>query len=119
MRLCSDDCPIFFREVTEPGPSHDDESGGSLSRHVHRVREISLMNIVRGNAQERMKLAMDSRTRPAIQLTDLKEGQQVDIYRDPPNKDVSGWRGPSKIVSLDRADEGIVEVRWQGRVIPC
>ena len=64
--------PNLLREVTEPGPSHDDESGGSLSRHVRRVHEISLMNIVRGNAEERMKLAMNSRTRPDIQLTDLK-----------------------------------------------
>ena len=62
---------------------------------------------------------MRSRTRPAVQSLDLKPGDLVEFYRDPPNKDISGWRGPGTVVSLDRADEGIVEVRWQSRVLPC
>ena len=43
----------------------------------------------------------------------------MEFFRVPWNKDVTGWRGPATVVSLDRADEGIVEVRWQSRVLPC
>ncbi|CAK0852694.1 unnamed protein product, partial [Prorocentrum cordatum] len=46
-------------------------------------------------------------------------GDMVDIFRGPPNKDVTGWRVPCKVVSMDRADEGIIDVRWQGRTLPC
>ncbi|CAK0873269.1 unnamed protein product [Prorocentrum cordatum] len=94
-------------------------SGGAVSRHVHRVRELALANIAQGNARERLKIAARTRTRPAAQLGDLRVGDSVDIFRDPPNKDVTGWRGPCKVVAMDRADEGIIDVRWQGRTLPC
>ena len=32
---------------------------------------------------------------------------------------MTGWRGPGTVVSLDRADEGIVELRWQSRLYQC
>ena len=41
----------------------------------------------------------------------------VEFYRAPQNKDVSGRRSPATVVSFDRKDEGIVEVRWQSRVL--
>ena len=111
--------PQLLRDLdTSSGPASDDISGGRASRHIHRLREISLTNIIQGHAEERLRIATNSRTRPAIQTLDLKVGDQVEFYRDPPNKDVTGWRGPAPVVSLDRVDEGIVEVRWQSRVLP-
>ena len=77
------------------------------------------MQIVQGHSEARLKVAARSRARPAIQTLDLKPGDLVEFYRDSPGKDVSGWRGPAHVVSLDRADEGIVEVRWQSRVLLC
>ena len=71
--------PNDIKELTDFGAGNDDESGGALSRHVHRVRELSLMNIIRGNAQQRLELAANSRTRPAAQLEDLKSADKVDI----------------------------------------
>ena len=29
----------------------------------------------------------------------------MDYFRDPPNKDVTGWRGPCKVASTYQADE--------------
>ncbi|CAK0851968.1 unnamed protein product [Prorocentrum cordatum] len=72
-----------------------------------------------GQAETRLKIAARTRTRPAAQLGDLRVGDSVDIFRDPPNKDVTGWRGPCKVVAMDRADEGTIDVRWQGRTLPC
>ena len=100
--------PQLLRDLsTSSGPALDDLSGGRCSRHIHRLRETSLTKIIQGHAEERLRIADRSRTRPAVQTLDLKPGDLVEFYRDPPNKDVSGWRGPAQVVSLDRADEGI------------
>ena len=101
------------------GTGLDDISGGAASRHIHSLRELSLKMIIQGHAEERLRIASSTRTRPAIQTLDLHPGDQVEFYRDPPSKDVTGWRGPATVVSLDRADEGIVEVRWQSRLLQC
>jgi hypothetical protein len=74
---------------------------------------------VQGNAEDRLRRASNTRTRPAGQLLELQQGDKVDIYRDPPNKDLTGWRGPGEVESLRRLDEGLIDVRWQGRILPC
>ena len=38
--------PNVFKELTETGTGLEDEGGGALSGNVHRVRELSFMNIV-------------------------------------------------------------------------
>eukprot|EP00973_Karenia_brevis_P013138 1782093-Karenia_brevis.AAC.1 len=68
-------------------PMTDDISGGAASRHIHRMREIAIQNIVQGTAQDRLNRASSSRTRPAGELLGLKIGDHVEFYRDPPNKD--------------------------------
>ena len=104
----------------EASPALDDETGGAASRHVHRLREIALSTILTGLAQDRLNRALSTRTRPAGELTGLRAGDLVEFYRAPPNKDVTGWRGPAPVVSLDRlGEEGVIEVRWQSRVIAC
>ena len=55
----------------------DDFSGGHLSRHVHRLRELSLQQIIQGHAEERLKVADRSKARPATQTLGLKPGDLV------------------------------------------
>ena len=111
--------PPLLRDLHgEHSTALDDISGGATSKHIHRLRELSLQNIIQGHAEERLRIASTTKTRPAVQSLDLKPGDLVEFYRDPPGKDVSGWRGPGPVVSIDRADEGLIEVRWQSRVIP-
>ena len=86
--------PNLLRDIGSGGPALDDLSGGSTSKRIHRLREISPAQIIQGHAEARLKAAERSRTRPAIQLLDLKPGDMVEFHRDPPGKDVSGWRGP-------------------------
>eukprot|EP00971_Amphidinium_carterae_P097969 1938395-Amphidinium_carterae.1 len=62
---------------------------------------------------------MKSRTRPAGEVMNLELGALGDFYRDPPDKSASGWRGPAVIASLDRLGEGVIEIRYQGRLLPC
>ena len=97
----------------------DDISGGATSRHIHSLRELSLKTIVQGHANERLRIAANTKTRPAVQTLNLKPGDLVEFYRDPQSKDVTGWRGPGTVVSLDRADEGVVELRWRSRLYQC
>eukprot|EP00959_Pyramimonas_sp_CCMP1952_P063792 1332581-Pyramimonas_sp.AAC.1 len=71
--------------------------------------------IIQGTASDRLSRALNSRTRPAGELLELKIGDEVDIYRAPPNKDLSGWRGPAVVTDLTRLREGMIGVRWQSR----
>ena len=113
--------PILLRDLHSDNAATalDDLSGGATSRHIHSLRELSLKIIVQGHANERLRVAANTKTRPAVQTLDLKPGDLVEFYRDPQSKDVTELRGPGQVVTLDRADEGIIELRWQSRLYQC
>ena len=50
---------------------------------------------------------------------DLKLGDEVDFWREPPNRDISGWRGPATVINDTRMAEGVIGVEWQGRNLTC
>eukprot|EP00439_Symbiodinium_sp_Y106_P057262 s2270_g8.t1 len=90
------------------------------SRHTYRLREIAVQAIAEGTAKERMRRALNTQTRPAGEELEYKIGQQVDWFREPPSRDVSGWRGPGTIVDLSRIEHGRVGVRTStDQVITC
>ena len=94
----------------------DGEDGvEGVSRHIHRLREAALQSIVKGTAEQRTNRALQSRTRLAAQVSDLNVGDAVDFFRAPPNKDISGWRGPATVSDLTNIDSGVVGVQRQGR----
>jgi len=43
----------------------------------------------------------------------------VEIWRQPTHKDLVGWRGPCRVVSINQTEHGLVEVEWQGRTMSC
>ena len=81
------------------------------SRHTYRLREIAVQAIAEGTAKERLKRALKSQTRPSGEELEYQLGQQVDWFREPTGKDMSGWRGPGTIVDLTRIEHGRVGVR--------
>ena len=90
------------------------------SRHSYRLREIAVQSIAEGTAQERVKRAMNSQTRPSGEELEYKVGQQVDWCRAPVSRDVSGWRGPGTVVDLSRIEHGRIGVRTStDQVITC
>ena len=98
----------------------DAESGiPGISRHIHRLRAAAVEAIVRGSAESQLRRAELSRTRPAAELMDLSVGDSVDFFREPPNKDMSGWSGPAEVCDLQQLRDGVISVRWHGRVINC
>ena len=46
-------------------------------------------------------------------LAKLKDGSQIDNYREPTNKGDPGWRGPAELVRLYREDGKCIIV-WKG-----
>ena len=94
----------------------DDGNGGlpGLNRHAIRLREIAVASMVESTAQTRMRLAENTKTRRAAEHMDLNPGDQIDVYRDPGRKDLSGWRGPATVLN---AEEGTVNLRWGNRTM--
>ena len=45
---------------------------------------------------------------------DLKADEPVDIYRKPATKEMTGWRGPGRVVAQN-PESGTAPVQWQGR----
>jgi len=46
---------------------------------------------------------------------EFADGDVIDVYREPANKDIHGWRGPADLVKLQVGKPDAV-VRWGGRV---
>ena len=87
----------------------DEDIENGTIRHANRLREISLQQTLEGTAAEKVKRALNSKTRIAGQQQDYKIGELLDYYRTPPNKDSSGWRGPAKVVDNTEIDWWLAE----------
>ena len=68
-------------------------------------------------AASRLQVAETHKTRLAGQLLKLDVGDLVDVFRTPAKKELSGWRGPAKVLSVARLEEGIVDILWGGRTL--
>ena len=62
-----------------------------------------------------MKIAAKSRSFGdlAAEQLNLKNGDQVAIYRKPANKDRPSWVGPATVSDITDIGYGKVTVRWQ------
>jgi hypothetical protein len=112
--------PQIMHEFEAQGQSAiSDQEGGILgaSRHAVRLRELAVINIAQSQADARLKLAERHKTRPSGELLDLRNGDLVDLYRQPATKDLTGWRGPAVICDAGTIESGNVSVRWGGRVL--
>eukprot|EP00973_Karenia_brevis_P025750 3553071-Karenia_brevis.AAC.1 len=52
------------------------------------------------SARDRMRRALNSKTRVAHEQMQLTVGDMVDYLRSPANKDESGWRGPAVVTEV-------------------
>lgn len=110
--------PHLLAEFENPSVSQvADGLGGTHARHLHRVREICLQQMVEGTAQERIRRAAATQTRPAGELLDLRPGDQIDLWRAPKTKDLTAWRGPATVLSTANIEHGFVDAQWQGRAL--
>ena len=61
--------------------------------------------------ESRLAIAMRGK-KPETDRTKIQVGQQIEVFVKPDKKDVSGWRRPCTVISIDTA--GNIEYRWQG-----
>ena len=80
-----------------------------------KLRSLAVQSMVQAAAEDRIKRAEATRTRPAGELRELQVGDLVEIYRPVLNKDVSRWNGPASVTDLTSLVDGLIGVRWQGR----
>ena len=85
-------------------------------RHLSRVREIAAATIIEVTALSRLQRADRHKTVAALERSGYQVGGLVDIWYEPTTKDVSGWKGPAQIATINN-DEGNVTVRFQGRTM--
>ena len=104
--------PNILPDINCPDAEHEEDvPKPGLLRHTNRLREISVQTIVDGTARARLGRALKTRTLPTGERENYQVGEEVDIYRSPGTKDVSGWHGPATIVDLTNIPRGIISVR--------
>ena len=92
----------------------NDETGIEGSRHVHRLREITISSMVEALAERRLAMINQSGPTPLPgELMALRPGDQVEIYRRT-TKGRPAWVGPATVKATD-VEHGKVMVQWQGQ----
>ena len=86
-----------------------------LRKNAAEMRAIARRSMVQASAEDKIKRAERSRTRPAGELAGLQVGDLVDIYRPTLPKDIPRWNGPATVCDLTSLRDGMVGVQWQGR----
>ena len=89
------------------------------ARDADRLRGKALSAILQATAESKTQRAMKSKSRLSGELLELSPGDQVEFFRSPSTKDLSGWAGPATVVDLLQLDQGQIGVRFQGRYILC
>ena len=104
---------------TPPLLSMIGEEAGEVAsdRDAARIRQVSINAMIQASAEAKARRADSFRTRRPGELLELKEGDLAEFYRKPLNKDLSGWRGPAEVINLTSIKDGIIHVKWQGRVL--
>jgi hypothetical protein len=94
------------------------ESGEALTdRDAARVRHLAIGCMIQATADQKARTADGTKTRRAGQLLEMRTGDLVEFFRKPISKDSSGWHGPAQIVDLSSLSDGIIHIKWQGRVL--
>jgi hypothetical protein len=107
----------MLADLENAGISSISDGASGTARHVVRLRELAISAMVEATAQSRMRMAENSKTRMSGELLGLEPEDQVDLYRKPARKDLSGWRGPAEIVSVNDIPRGMISLKWGGKVI--
>ena len=82
-----------------------------MSRHHHRLREISVQSMAESTAKQRMERALTSKACVSHQQLKLEVGDTVDFHRPTATKEESGWRGPARLVEVGPP----AVIKWQDR----
>ena len=88
-------------------------------RDADRLRHIALQSIMQATAEAKARRASAAKTRMAGEALQLEPGDAVEFWRKASTKDVEAWHGPATVVDTTSVRDGLVSVRWQGRILSC
>ena len=98
----------------------DDTEAHATAQHTHRLRKIAVQCIAEASAQDRLKRASHTTTKPAAEEFEYKLGEQVEYFRPPLSKDATGWRGPATVCDLSCLEHGRIGIRTRSdNVLTC
>ena len=109
--------PNLLPDINMAPVDHSGTQPGTI-RHSHRLREIALTRFIEGTAKARIQRALNTRTLPAAQQT-FHEGDAVDFFRPPTNKDLPGWSGPARITDMSAVNRGTLKIVYKDRELVC
>ena len=105
--------PALLPELGPQSLINDDRDEHCPIRHAAKLRALAISTITENTARERLRSALKTHTKPS-------GGDRAEYYREPTQKDVSGWRGPATVVDLTRLEHGRVGVRTStDQVLNC
>ena len=108
--------PAILPSIDQINNPRGSPSADPRTQHdTNRLREVSVQNMIEGSAAARLGRTMNTRTTMPAQRLDLQVGEEVDFYREPSQKDASGWSGPAEVTDVSRAERGVITVRWLNR----
>ncbi len=67
--------------------------------------------MIEGSARARFGRAENTRSTRSAENLNLPIGEEVDFYRPPSKKDVSGWSGPAVVVDVSKASRGVITLK--------
>lgn len=112
--------PALMPELGPRELINDDRDEQCPIRHAARLRATAISTIAENTARERLRGAWKTHTRPTGEELKFNVGDSVEYYREPTNRDVSGWRGPAVVADLTRLEHGRVGIRTStDQVINC
>lgn len=112
--------PALMPELGPRDPVNDDRNDACPIQHAAKIRELAVQTITEQTARERLRVASRTPTRVTGEELELKVGDEVEYFREPSHRDISGWRGPATVVDLTRLEHGRVGIRTStDQVLNC
>eukprot|EP00971_Amphidinium_carterae_P181024 3590931-Amphidinium_carterae.1 len=82
-----------------------------------KIRELAVASMAQAIALDRVTRAAKEHGQASSADMNLEIGALVDYYRTLVGKERAGWRRPAKVVDLTTAQDGIMHISWQGRIL--
>eukprot|EP00435_Cladocopium_sp_Y103_P052682 s894_g16.t1 len=108
---------IFSRRPPLMATVSEESGEGVSDRDAYAIRRLAISSMIQAKADSKARIADASKTRRSGELLELKLGDLVEFYRKPMNKDTVGWHGPAEVVNLTSLQDGLLHVKWQGRIL--
>ena len=101
----------IINDLEEPGMAATADYALPFHRDA-KVRTEAIKAFHEALLQSRLTGVMKERGHGSHIAQLFNVGDQVDFWREPTRKDLSGWRGPAQVTSISA--EGRITVEWQG-----